>query len=111
MVKRIWTPSFALFSGGWVMLLLAAFVLTVDVLGGRRWAFPCVVAGLNPITLYCLWQLLPGFVSGTIKTHLGSRVFESLGVTYAPMVERLAVLLVFWLVLLWMYRRKLFIRI
>ncbi|MCI0538391.1 MAG: DUF5009 domain-containing protein [Verrucomicrobiales bacterium] len=29
-VKRIWTPSWALFSGGWVTLLLAAFVAVAD---------------------------------------------------------------------------------
>jgi heparan-alpha-glucosaminide N-acetyltransferase len=110
-VKRIWTPSWALFSGGLVMLLLAGFVALIDWRGWKRWAFPFVVAGLNPITLYCLWQLSGGFIRDNLKTHLGQRIFESLGGTYAPMLERVSVLLVFWLILLWMYRRKLFLRI
>ena len=110
-VKRIWTPSWALFSSGLVTLLLAAFVALIDWRGWKRWAFPLVIAGLNPITLYCLWQLSGGFIRENIKTHLGQRIFESLGAPYAPMLERIAVLLAFWLILLWMHRRKIFLRL
>jgi predicted acyltransferase len=110
-VKRIWTPSWAIFSGGLVTLLLAGFVAVIDWLDWNRWAFPLVVAGLNPITLYCLWQLSSRFIRESLKTHLGQQVFESLGAPYAPMLERTAVLLAFWLILFWMYRRKLFLRI
>ena len=110
-VKRIWTPSWAFFSGGWVTLLLAGFVALLDWRGWKRWAFPLVVAGLNPITLYCLWQLTGGFIRESLKTHLGQRVFESCGAPYAPMLERSAVLLVFWLILLWMHRKKIYLRI
>ena len=110
-VKRIWTPSWTLYSGGWVVLLLAAFVALVDWRGWKRWAFILIVAGLNPITLYFMWQLLVEFVIDTMKRHLGQHIFESLGAVYAPILEHLAVLLVFWLVLLWMYRRKIFLRI
>jgi predicted acyltransferase len=110
-VKRIWTPSWVLFSGGLVTVLLAGFVAVIDWGGWKRWAFPLVVAGMNPITLYCLWQLAPGFVRGSLKTHLGQHVFEIFGEAYAPMVERISVLVVFWLILLWMYRRRIFLRI
>jgi predicted acyltransferase len=110
-VKRLWTPSWAIYSGGWVTLILAGFVGIIDWGGWKKWAFPCVVAGLNPITLYCMWQLMPNFVTNTLKIHLGRDVFDVFGEAYAPMVQRLAVLFVFWLILLWMYRRKIFIRI
>jgi predicted acyltransferase len=110
-VKRIWTPSWALFSSGLVTLLLAGFVALIDWRGWKRWAFPLVVAGLNPITLYCMWQLLGGFISNSLKIHLGQQIFESAGAVYAPLVERVLVLLGFWLILFWMYRRKLFLRI
>lgn len=110
-VKRIWTPSWAIYSGGWVTLLLAGFVAIIEWLRLKRWTFPFVVVGLNPITLYCMWQLSSGFVRTNIKRHLGQHIFESFGATYAPTLERLGVLLVFWLILLWMYRRKIFLRI
>jgi predicted acyltransferase len=110
-VKRIWTPSWALYSAGWVTLVLAAFVALVEWRGWKRWTFPFVVVGLNPITLYCMWQLMGSFVRDNLKRHAGPQVFESFGVLYAPILERAMVLLVFWLILLWMYRRKIFLRI
>lgn len=110
-VKRLWTPSWALFSSGLVTLLLAGFVALIDWRGWKRWTFPLIVVGLNPITLYCLWQLSGGFVRDTLKTHLGQKVFEVFDASYAPMLERTTVLLGFWLILLWMYRRKIFLRL
>ena len=110
-VKRIWTPSWALFSTGLVVLLLAGFVAVIEWGGWKRWAFPLIVAGMNPIALYCLWQLSGGYIRNTLKIHLGQHIFESFGTIYTPMLERLSVLLVFWLILFWMYRRKLFLRV
>lgn len=110
-VKRIWTPSWALFSAGLVTLLLAGFVAVIEWRGWKRWAFPLVVAGLNPITLYCMWQLMGGFVRENVRTHAGQRVFEVFGTVYTPMLERGAVLLAFWLILFWMYRRRIFLRL
>jgi heparan-alpha-glucosaminide N-acetyltransferase len=66
-VKRIWTPSWALFSGGIVTLLLALFVRVVDWRGWKKWTFPLVVVGLNPITLYCIWQVMGPFVRQNLK--------------------------------------------
>ena len=110
-VKRIWTPSWVLFSGGLVALLMAGFVAVIEWRGWKRWAFPLVVAGLNPITLYCMWQLMGGFVRNNVRTHFGQGIFDSFGSMYAPTFERVATLLVFWLILLWMYRRKIFLRL
>ena len=110
-VKRIWTPAWTLFSGGMVALLLATFVALLDGRAPSRWSLPLVVAGLNPITLYCMWQLMSGFVRDNLKTHLGREFFSSLGIAYGPILERASVLLIFWLILFWMYRRKIFIRI
>jgi heparan-alpha-glucosaminide N-acetyltransferase len=110
-VKRIWTPSWAIYSGGLVTLLLAAFVAVVDWRGWRRWSFPLVVVGMNSIALYCLAQLSGGWIRQNLKTHFGPQIFESFGTTYAPILERTAVLLVFWLIVFSMYRRKIFLRI
>jgi predicted acyltransferase len=110
-VKRIWTPSWAIFSGGWAALLLAGFVAVIELWGCRRWAFPMVIVGLNPITLYCMWQLMSPFVRENLQRHISPNIFEWFGQTYTPMLQRGLVLLVLWLILLWMYRRKIFLRI
>jgi len=110
-VKRIWTPSWAICSAGWATLLLAGFVAIVEWRGWKRWTFPFVIVGLNPIAYYCLWQLMGGFIRDNLKRHIGPDVFEIAGQAYAPGLERLAVLVVLWLVVLWMYRRRVFLRI
>ena len=51
-VKRIWTPSWTIFSGGICFLFLAAFCWVIDVKGFRKWAFPLVVIGMNSIAAY-----------------------------------------------------------
>jgi predicted acyltransferase len=51
-VKRIWTPSWTLYSGGWCFLLLAGFYAVIEILGFKRWAFPLVVIGRNSIAAY-----------------------------------------------------------
>ncbi len=51
-VKRIWTPGWVLFSGGWCFLLLAAFYSLLDAPGWERWAFPLRVIGANSIVAY-----------------------------------------------------------
>jgi predicted acyltransferase len=110
-VKRIWTPSWTLFSGGLCFLLLAAFYAVIDAHGWKRWAFALVVIGMNSIAAYCVAHLIDAFIIGSFKTHFGPDVFKVFGDTFAPLAQGAAVLLVFWLILYWMYRRKLFLRI
>ena len=110
-VKRIWTPTWTLFSGGWCFLLLAGFYAIIDRRGWKKWSFPLVVIGMNSIAIYCLVHLIDGFVLSSFKTHLGPDFFKMFGEPLAPLVTGAAALLVFWLILFWMYRRKLFLRI
>ena len=111
MVKRIWTPSWALFSTGWCCLILAALYAVIDVLGYRRWAFPLVIVGMNSIAMYCMGMLLKGWTAGALEKHLGEDVFLILGKMYEPMVQATMIGFCFWLVCLWMYRQKIFVRI
>ena len=110
-VKRIWTPTWVLFSGGWCFLLLAAWYVAVDVVGPRAWSFPLVVIGTNSIAAYCLSHLVDDFIKKSFRTHLGPDVFRHYGPGYAPLFEGAAVLLVLWLILFWMYRRRIFLRV
>jgi predicted acyltransferase len=107
-VKRIWTPSWVLFSAGWTFWILAAFYGVIDLQGYSRWAFPLVVVGMNSIAMYCMSQLMKPWVFGRLKVHLGQWWFTG---PYGPIVETSAVLLVFWLICYWMYRRGIFLRI
>ncbi|HWC96139.1 MAG TPA: hypothetical protein VG456_05305 [Candidatus Sulfopaludibacter sp.] len=110
-VKRIWTPSWTLFSGGLCFLFLAAFCWLIEVKGWRKWSFPLLVIGMNSIAAYLMVHLWERFILDSLRIHLGPAFFQFLGKGPEPLVRGLAVLVIYWLLLFWMYRRKLFLRI
>ncbi len=110
-VKRIWTPSWTLFSGGVCFLFLAAFAWLIEVKGWRRWAFPLAVVGMNSIAAYLIAHLWEDFILSSLHIHLGYGIFRIFGTGLEPLMLGIAVMLAYWLFLYWMYRRKLFLRI
>jgi heparan-alpha-glucosaminide N-acetyltransferase len=110
-VKRIWTPSWTLFSGGVCFFFLSAFSWVIDVKGYRRWAFPLVVVGVNSIAAYLMAHLWENFIISSLHIHLRYQVFQVLGPGLEPLLVGIAVMLIYWLMLFWMYRRKIFLRI
>jgi predicted acyltransferase len=110
-VKRVWTPSWTLFSGGICFLFLAAFSWLIDVKGYRRWAFPLVVVGINSIAAYLLVHLWQDFIVDNLHIHLGYNIFRVFGTGLEPLMLGITVMLIYWAILYWMYRRKIFLRI
>ena len=110
-VKRIWTPSWTLYSGGWCFLLLASFYVLLDIWQRRAWAFPLVVIGMNSIAAYCLADVCRSFISDALTRHLGTRLFTVFGQPYEPLLLGGCTLLVLWLILFAMYRKRVFLRL
>jgi predicted acyltransferase len=107
-VKRIWTPSWAVYSSGWVLLMLAGFYAVIDVIGWKRWALPLTVVGMNSIAIYCMSQLMRGFLRDRFAMHLPAWWF---GEPYGIVLQSALILLIFWLICVWMYRSRIFLRI
>ncbi len=126
-VKRIWTPSWALASGGAVIWLLALFYAVFDVLGLRRLALPLAVVGMNSFLVYMMSQTLKTWTGRQLHTFFDrpyarfadwanantSFSFEPklFGGIYGPIWQSVGVMVVFWLVCVWLYRQKLFVRL
>ncbi|MCC7009812.1 MAG: hypothetical protein IT184_13480 [Acidobacteria bacterium] len=110
-VKRIWTPAYTLYSGGLVLLMLGGLFFAVEMKRWRRWAFPLIVIGANSIAVYVMSWTIEHFVSEALLRHLGRAPFLVLGPPFEPVLRGAGVLAVFWLILFWMYRRRLFVRI
>lgn len=110
-VKRVWTSSYTLYSGGWVVLMLAGFYALLDWKGWRGWAFPLIVVGMNSIAIYVMSWTMGMFVYRALQRHLGWLITAVVGPTFQPIAWGLGIMLTFWLVLFWMYRRKIFVRI
>jgi len=110
-VKRIWTPSWTLFSGGACFLFVAGFSWVIDVKGYKKWAYPLVVIGMNSIAAYLISYLFEEFIVDSFHINLGPHVFQIFGTALEPLTQGAVVLLTYWLILFWMYRRKLFLKI
>jgi heparan-alpha-glucosaminide N-acetyltransferase len=110
-VKRIWTSSYTLYSGGLVVLILAGLFAIMEVKGWKRWAFWLLVIGSNSIAIYVMSWTMEHFVSSALVRHLGPGTFAILGPPFVPVLRGAGVLIVFWLILYWMWKRKIFIRI
>jgi len=110
-VKRIWTPAWTLFSGACAFLLLSAFYFVVDVKENKAWFFPLIVIGTNSIAAYVIADGFGSFIRASFKIHLGAHYDAVFGDGYASLVSGALILLTEWLILRWMYKKKIFIKI
>jgi predicted acyltransferase len=106
-IKHIWTSSFVLFAGGLSYFLMALFYAIIDVLEYWKWAFGFVVIGMNAIAVYMAVQIFDfRHVGNVFVGGLSDRLGD-----WNDFVQALAAFAIIWLILLWMYRKKTFIKI
>lgn len=109
MIKNLWTSSFAIYAAGWSLILLAVFYIIIDVWNIKRWAFFFIVFGLNSITIYMLNSGIIDF--GRISEFFFgglSGISESL---WQPVIYSAGYVLSAFLVLYFLYRYKIFLKI
>ena len=121
--KNLWTSSYAVFTAGFAAVVLAACYWAIDVRGWRGWTKPFVILGTNAITLFAGSALL---VKTLNLIRVGTDDGRSVAVSRyayqhwfvplaspknASLLYALANLALLFLVLAWMYRRKLFLRV
>jgi hypothetical protein len=66
---------------------------------------------MNSIAAYLIAHLFVGFIESAHQCHLGQNIFGVAGAALKPLLLGAAILLVEWLLLWWLYRRKIFLRI
>ena len=104
-VMKIWTTSYGLASAGFACLMFLVFYWLVDVRGYRKLAFPFLVIGMNAVAIYMSESIIPWSKTVAIFTHPLAGTLRS----FTPLFHAIAVLIVEWLVLYWMYKRKIFL--
>ena len=112
-IKRIWTPSFCLVSGGFSAVLLGLFYLFVDVWRWQKWCTPFLWIGANALAVYLAVNLVDfpaiaaRFAGGDVQTFLDSHIASGVGgVLIAIIGLLLPVIFVRFL-----YQHKIFIRL
>lgn len=109
MVKRLWTGSFTFFSTAWVLVMLIVFYWIIEVKQVKKWAFPCVVVGMNSIFIYSLAQV---GIKAWLHRGLGNftKEFAFLG-DLGLIPHHILVMSLLWYICYWLYKRKIFFKI
>ncbi|MFC1782631.1 acyltransferase family protein [Planctomycetota bacterium] len=106
-VKLIWTSSYVLVAGGWSLLLLGVFYWLIDVKGYKKWAFFFIVIGMNPILIF----FVPRFIDfPEIANYFVGGVLQYVE-PYKFVFLALGALMVKWLFLWFLYRRRIFFKV
>jgi predicted acyltransferase len=109
-IKKIWTSSFVVFAAGWSLVLLSVFYLVIDVWKLKKWSFFFVVIGSNSIFIYICQ-------SGVLDLRKTSGFFFNALVNYPvdasaqAVIASLAYMLISWLLLYFLYKRKIFFKV
>jgi predicted acyltransferase len=110
-VKRIWTPAFALFSGGICFIWIAVLHLVCDCLKLKAWAYLFMIIGSNSIIAYVMSGTLEKPIKELLVRHLGETPFLIRGEVWEPVLLGAAVLTLMWLILFWLNRQRIYVRI
>ena len=105
--KNLWSSSFVLQCAGLSLLLLALFYLVIDVWRLRAWAFPLVVIGSNSILIYMSSRFID--YAFTAKALFGGAL-QYTG-QYQELLMAISVVFVKWLLLYFLYKKRVFLRV
>jgi predicted acyltransferase len=109
-IKKCWTTTYNLLSGGISFILLAMFYYVIDVRGYRNWTLFFRVIGVNSIFSYLL-------VTGSLleisytTTSLFGWIINPMGENGGQLVLVLGNITLGWLLLYYMYRKNILIKV
>ena len=106
LIKACWTSSFNLLTGGIGFLLITAFYWIIDVKGWKKWSFFFRVIGMNSIFIYLLTDIAnPGNIA---KYLFGWTVLWG---DFGQIVSVLGSISLVWILLYYMYKKGIFLRV
>ncbi len=117
-IKKLWTPSFALLSGGFSVLLLVVLALLCRHGAAAHWAAPIRVFGANATLAFILITLLdtvmqlPLLATGSAHDAAARQLGVLIGEPrLASALYSCALLVLIGLILLPLYRRRIFLKL
>jgi predicted acyltransferase len=106
-IKKCWTTTYNLMAGGISLLLFAVFYLIIDVWKIRKWGFFFRVIGLNSIFIYLFSVIVPmGNITDSFLGWLTVPAGEA-----GALVKAAGVVAGEWLLLYFMYRKNIFVKV
>lgn len=125
--KKIWSPTFVLTTCGLAASLFGLLIWIIDIKGWKKWSNFFEVFGINPLFLYCLSSVL-SIIIGAVKIPFSNSedglitikglIYRECLVplccsdeTFASLIFALLFVAVNWLVGLYLYKKKIYIKI
>ena len=106
--KALWSSSFVLVVGSYSLAMFALFYFIIDVKGWKKWTLPFVVIGMNSITIYMAQRIIPfKQISGFFLGGIASKMPEH----WSAVLLSTGFVLVSWLFLYFLYRKKIFLKV
>jgi predicted acyltransferase len=106
-IKNCWTSTYTLRTGGISFVLVAVFYLVIDVWGWKKWSLFFAVIGLNSITIYVSTRIVhysytSQYLFGWLANYAGD---------YGPVVILLGVIFIEWMLLYYLFRNRIFLKV
>ena len=107
-IKKMWTVSYVLKAAGVSALLLSLFYYVIDVKGSKNWTLFFRVFGMNSITIYMGARIIgfrdiSRFFLGWTSVHISEQ--------WGALFITIGVLIIEWALLLYLYKKKIFLRV
>ncbi len=112
--KNLWTPSFTLWTAGWAMLALSAFHWAIE---GRNWPALGRRFGVNAIAAYAGSELMQvllaawGWQAPLYRTLFGQWLAPLAGPRVASLAFAVAFVMLWWLIVYALDRRRIYLKI
>ena len=107
-IKKMWTVSYVLRAAGVSALMLASFYYVIDVRGFKGWTLFFRVFGMNSITIYMAARIIDFHdISRFFLNWTSVHISEQWGLLFIAT----GVLILQWGLMLFLYRKKIFLRV
>lgn len=107
-IKKMWTVPYVLLAAGISAILLSLFYYVIDVKGHKSWTLFFRVFGMNSITIYVGTRIIDfGDISRFFLNWFSVHVSELWG----AVLIATGVLVLEWAVLLFLYKKNIFLRV
>jgi len=121
--KSLWTSSYVIYTGGIALLILGVFIWLMDVRGYKKWAHPFIVYGMNPLFIYVFAGVFIRIIlylirfrteDGVInlKTWMFDNIFQPVfGDINGSLMFSVMLIILYWGVGYFLYKKKIFVKI
>ncbi|MBR1950407.1 MAG: DUF1624 domain-containing protein [Bacteroidales bacterium] len=133
-IKALWTGSYVLYAGGWSIVMLAFFIYLIDVKGKEKVFTPFKALGMNPLFAFVMaglfakvlgqiikWKGVVEMADGTIKERTWSVLswfYNNVCVAIvgennnvSSLIFALVYVAVFTAMAMWLYKKKIVIKL